>query len=863
MHKFWLIVQHEYGRHVLKRSFLLATLSVPLVMTIAVVVSFGLRALGGKSVVAVGYVDHAGLLSDVTSVDEAAQATVRWLAFQTENAAQAALEAEQITVYYVLPADYAETRQVQVVYVRKPSGTVTRQFRDLLRSRLLAELRGEIAHRAVEGSTLVVRSPGAAPGSAREFSGSPTIGQLLPAISGFALVIVIFVSSGYLMGAVADEKTNRTMEILVTAISPSRLMTAKLLAVLAITLTQLAIWAVLVGVISMFGSSILDVIWLQHIRVDPYTMVIVLVTLIPSYVLVATLMTALGAIMEGGHSAQYVTTILVALYLTPAMFVVSMLRDLNHPLMVLLSLIPFTAPGVLPLRAAFTQLPFWQVGTSVAIQVLCTLGAVWLAGRALRLGMLRYGRRLRWRELVGLSAEEQTSQPGPGIQRQGAWHVAGIDKPRRSGGKTWLILRHELVTTVTNPMFIVVCVGVPLLVLAQLGMMVYSNRDKPSPHSTSIETGDEPSLPIVSAPEVQGYVDLSGLVETVPPPIPVGTLVPYADEASARRALKEGEIAGFYVIPADYIASGELISIRPDYSPFSPGDTTASMDWMLLVNLLARDPNAPQPTQLAAQVWEPMTLQTTAWVRGSSTGDAETALSEDEAILARLVSMLVMLLLYGMILMASGLMLRSVSEEKKNRVIEILLLSASPQQILAGKTVALGVAGLIQALVWTTMGYLFFALGGEDFSIPGGITLSPSILAWFLVFALLGYAVYASLYAGAGALVPDWRQSRQATLLIALPAFIGFEIGLLTMDNPHGALALSASFFPLTAPFVMIKRLVVGGLPWWQPPVTAGLMVLSIPLIVRAVARMFHAQNLLSGQPFSVKRYFRALLGRA
>jgi len=286
------------------------------------------------------------------------------------------------------------------------------------------------------------------------------------------------------------------------------------------------------------------------------------------------------------------------------------------------------------------------------------------------------------------------------------------------------------------------------------------------------------------------------------------------------------------------------------------------MDWLLLVNLLARDPSTPQPTQLAAQVWEPMTLQTTAWAKESSTGDPQTALSEDEASLTRLISMLVVLLLYGMILMASGLMLRSVSEAKKNRVIEILLLSVSPQQMLAGKTVALGVAGLIQALVWAAMGYLFFALGGETFHIPSGITLSPSILAWFLVFALLGYAVYASLYAGAGALLPDWRQSRQASLLIALPAFIGFEIGLLTTDNPHGALALDASFFPLTAPFVMVKRLVVGGLPWWQPLVAAALMILSTPLIVRAVASMFHAQNLLSGQPFSIKRYFRALLGR-
>jgi ABC-2 type transport system permease protein len=98
--------------------------------------------------------------------------------------------------------------------------------------------------------------------------------------------------------------------------------------------------------------------------------------------------------------------------------------------------------------------------------------------------------------------------------------------------------------------------------------------------------------------------------------------------------------------------------------------------------------------------------------------------------------------------------------------------------------------------------------------------------------------------------------------LIALPALIGFQIGLLTTDNPHGPLAVVASLFPLTAPFVMVKRLVISGLPGWQPPVAAGLMIVSLPLTVRAVARIYRAQNLLCGQPFSVKRYLGALLGR-
>jgi ABC-2 type transport system permease protein len=182
--------------------------------------------------------------------------------------------------------------------------------------------------------------------------------------------------------------------------------------------------------------------------------------------------------------------------------------------------------------------------------------------------------------------------------------------------------------------------------------------------------------------------------------------------------------------------------------------------------------------------------------------------------------------------------------------------------LLTGKLVAMGVAGLFQAGVWVLLGGLLYRLLGAPTGLPPGLSLTPSVLAWSVAFSLLGYAVYAALFAGAGALVPDWRKSPQASLVLSLPAIIGFQIGIFTVDNPHGALAIAASLFPLTAPMIVVKRLVVGGVPPWQLWLSAGGMVLSIPLLVRAVARVFRAQHLLSGQPFSAKRYLRVLLGR-
>jgi ABC-2 type transport system permease protein len=90
-------------------------------------------------------------------------------------------------------------------------------------------------------------------------------------------------------------------------------------------------------------------------------------------------------------------------------------------------------------------------------------------------------------------------------------------------------------------------------------------------------------------------------------------------------------------------------------------------------------------------------------------------------------------------------------------------------------------------------------------------------------------------------------------------------VGLLAplAEASRGALPVALSLFPLTAPVVMIMRLTDGSVPLWQLLLSAGLMVVATYLIVRAVAAMFRAQHLLSGQPFSVRRYFGALLGRA
>jgi ABC-2 type transport system permease protein len=212
---------------------------------------------------------------------------------------------------------------------------------------------------------------------------------------------------------------------------------------------------------------------------------------------------------------------------------------------------------------------------------------------------------------------------------------------------------------------------------------------------------------------------------------------------------------------------------------------------------------------------------------------------------------------------SATLLLNNISKEKENRVIEVLLTSVTTGQLLTGKILGLGIVGLGQTLFWFGTSYLLLNLSGRAFHLPSAIHLPVSFLLWGLVFFILGYAVYASLMAGLGALAPNLREASQTTFIITLPLIIPlFLSSSVFMQAPNGTIATALSLFPLSAPVAMMARLSAGGVEWWQPLMAALLLAASAVLIVRAVAGMFRAQTLLLGQAFNLKAYLRALAGK-
>ncbi len=409
--------------------------------------------------------------------------------------------------------------------------------------------------------------------------------------------------------------------------------------------------------------------------------------------------------------------------------------------------------------------------------------------------------------------------------------------------KTLLVLRNEIITAVTRKSFLFTAFGLPLIaVLIFLGASVLKGNALGALGALTGASGK-------SELQVEGYVDHSGLIKAIPEDIPAGILVAYPDEASAHQALNNGEIAAYYVIPADYIESGNLIYINPAYSWTSNKGQSWVMRRTIIANLLDNDPERIQ------RFWHAMDVEVKAL--------APSQQRDEDNPLTFAVPYATMMIFYIVILMSSSLLLNSVTVEKQNRVMEILMSSIKPSQLLSGKIIGLGITGLLQTVIWFGTGYILLRLSGRTFNLPPGFELPPSILVWGVVFFLLGYAVYASLMAALGALVPNLKEGSQSTIVVIWPTIVPMFLISILIEQPHGALATGLSLFPLTAPMTMMLRLSVGGVPWWQPLLAASFLVITVYFILRAVARVFRAQYLLSGQPFSVKRYLGALLGRA
>ncbi|MEA1976766.1 MAG: ABC transporter permease [Chloroflexota bacterium] len=420
--------------------------------------------------------------------------------------------------------------------------------------------------------------------------------------------------------------------------------------------------------------------------------------------------------------------------------------------------------------------------------------------------------------------------------------------------KMFLIMRYELSKTFSRRSYVFFGFGIPLIAVLIVTVVAVWRRD-------SVE-GTLPEVEEVQELEVEGYVDLAGLISTIPADLPQDIFLAYPSEDIAAQALQDGEISAYYVIPEDFLEQGTVIYTSINPNPFDPASQEWMMRWTLLVEMLGGD------IEFANLVLNPVDLSVerlgveTGPDRYSADDCSRPGPACQSNPLIQLLPLIMVVMFFMFIIMNSGMLLSSVGGEKQNRTMEILMLSITPQQMLSGKMLGLGTAGILQSSVWIGALWTMLRIGGGVLSLPPEFHLPGWLIAVWLLYFLLGYALYASLMAGVGALVPDIRAGSQASGIIMIPLIIGYMLSVMpfSMEASNGLLITAISLIPLTSPVPMIMRVTVGVVPFWQVALSLGLMVISVVLVLRAVGKIFRTQMILSGQPFTVRRYLKALL---
>jgi ABC-2 type transport system permease protein len=410
----------------------------------------------------------------------------------------------------------------------------------------------------------------------------------------------------------------------------------------------------------------------------------------------------------------------------------------------------------------------------------------------------------------------------------------------------WLVFKHEMRTTLGRRSFQVAVFGFPMLAL-RIFSIVHLYRNLTPPSLTENAERSPLEFRNGAARKPAGFVDLSNTIKAIPASIQPSELIGFPTEAAAGSALRSGQIDLYYLIPENYLATGDIIVNTREPLLESAVPHTSMLERLIAVNLLQGN------ERLASQFKDPIKSETlSSDVPGGT---------ESQYLVAFFLPFGVTIFFYITILMSSSLLLGSLTVEKENRVLEILLTSIAPHRLLSGKILGLGLTGLIQTAIWLGTSILILRWGGQSLQIPLEAQLTPAFFALGVLFYLLGYGLYVCLMASLGVLVNNLREASQLSIILLMPMMIPVLTITVMISAPDSPFVIGLSLFPLTSPVAMMSRLVITRVPAWQVLSAVILLAASILVVLKVVAGLFRTQTLLAGKPLSARRIYEVIRG--
>ena len=356
------------------------------------------------------------------------------------------------------------------------------------------------------------------------------------------------------------------------------------------------------------------------------------------------------------------------------------------------------------------------------------------------------------------------------------------------------------------------------------------------------------------------------LLNVAPPGADVATWKkPFAiqvadDAAAAEHDLNSGTVVGVMLVQR--LANGQVdVVLRTTEGPNSPRSQILSV---AAFGIGVLDWSARLPPDASRPEFHPPSYQVQSLNIATDAGvalDARQAASRHLLGLVFVILLLISIVIYGM-WVATG-----VAAEKSSRVMELMISAASPRQMLTGKVVGIGAAGLTQYIAIAIPALLLLALQdqiatavlGPDWvaGAPlGGLT--PQLLLGYGIFFLLGFTLFALIYAAMGSFVSRPDDLQTLSLPLSLVAMTGYLIAVLVLGGGGGTVLLLASFVPPFSPFVMLARLMVSAVQPWELVLSIGLLLAAIAVVAVVATRMYAAGVLLYGQRPGLRAFVAA-----
>jgi len=404
-----------------------------------------------------------------------------------------------------------------------------------------------------------------------------------------------------------------------------------------------------------------------------------------------------------------------------------------------------------------------------------------------------------------------------------------------------IVARHEYLVNVRRVGFIVMTALVPVLGALGLFVAAFFGGQAASflastfvPEEGNIGIVDELGAFTPILPEYEGLIHL------------------YPDEEQGRAAVRSEEMASLLIVPEDYMDSGQVTIITKEggfsAAVLEDSDTIQAF----FVDHLLQDEVDPQVRRRVADPIKPVIVSLE-----EEAGEAEEG--PLSIILNLMVPYFLGILLVMTIFVTSGYLLQGVAKEKTSRVMEIILSSVTARELLAGKVLGLGALGLTQIVIWLGSSV---ALSGGSAGLLGialPFMVRPQVLILGVVYYVLGFLVYAVLMGGVGALGTTQQESQQLAGIFSLMAAIPLMLGGFMFTNPNMAFVRVLSWFPLTAPTMMLLRLPMTQVPTVDVVGSIVMLLLAIPVILWAGSKVFRMGLLMYGKRPGLRQVLRAL----